>query len=543
MEKKFLLSLMMTMLAFTTLMAHDFMVDDVYYLFNRDSVSVKVSYKGSSYTSGRNSYKGHVTIPAEVIYNGVAYPVTSIGGYAFDSCVELTEVDLPNTITEISRFSFQGCTALRQINIPDSVTFIGGQAFMSCRSLTELYIPASVQTIESTAFSYCYGLTSIVVDENNQYYDSRENCNAIIGKETSILLAACVNTVIPNSVKRLGRSVFHGYTWLTEINLPDSLEYIGEYAFYGCSGLTSIDIPNTVTTICDCAFASCTGLTEVSLPTSLVDLGGCVFMDCTGLTSLHIPANVSSVGHFLFSRAYNISSITVDPENRHYDSRDNCNAIIDKHYNYLVVGCSNSTVPEGIRGIEMGAFADCIYLTHLDLPNSLIFIDGEAFMDCTGLTSIIIPGSVRNINMEAFRGCTALTSVTLPESLKQIEIYCFYGCNNLQDVTCLGGTPPTMENNNCFSSITYNTATLHVPADAIETYQSTYYWRYFKTIKAIAQPGDVNDDGSLDVDDVTDFIGLLLNGGSLPINADLNGDGVADIDDATLLITMLLNGN
>lgn len=293
--KKVILSLMAVLAALvpSTISAYDFEVDGIYYKINRDSVSVSVTNKNSS-NSG--AYIGHVSVPAEVIYDDMVYPVTMIGGYAFNKCSALTSIDLPNTIKEISRFSFMGCTALSHINIPDSVTFIGGQAFQSCRSLTELFIPASVQNIETQAFSYCYGLTSIVVDENNSYYDSRENCNAIIGKNRNELLAACVNTVIPNSVKRFERDAFNGFTWLTEVDMPDSLEFIGVNAFYGCTGLTNIDFPSTLTTISDAAFAGCTGLTEVVLPESLQTLGGNVFMDCPKLTSLFIPANVTSIG-------------------------------------------------------------------------------------------------------------------------------------------------------------------------------------------------------------------------------------------------------
>ena len=543
MKKKILLALLMAVLACTALSAHDFEVDGIYYLINKDSVSVSVTYRGSYYASGRNTYSGHVIIPPEVTYNGVTYPVTKIGGYAFDSCTDLTEVELPNTITEIGRYSFEVSRALRRVNIPDSVTFIGVRAFAWCGSLEELYIPASVQTIESTAFECCLGLTSIAVDEDNPYFDSRDNCNAVISKSRDELVVACVNTVLPNSVRRLGSNAFDGFSWLTEINLPDSLEYIGEYAFYGCTGLTSIEIPSTVTTIGDCAFASCTGLTEVELPSSLVDLGGCVFMDCTGLTSVHIPANVTSVGHYLISRAYNVSSITVDPNNRRFDSRDNCNAIISKSYDRLVIGCSGSTVPEGVTGIEMGAFAHCINLTHIEFPSSLLFIDSEAFMDCTGLTSIVLPGSFRNLNMEAFRNCTNLKSLTLPASLQYMEMYAFYGCDNLRDVTCLGTTPPRMESNKCFSSIAYNNATLHVPAEAIETYQSTYYWNYFSAIDAIRTPGDINGDGSITVSDAVDIINQMLDAGNaeLPAYCDVNGDGTVNIADITFLINMLLN--
>ena len=164
MKRRFLFLLLMLATMSATLSAYDFEVDAIYYKINKDSVSVSVTSKNSS-NSG--AYIGHVSVPAEVIYNDMVYPVTRIDGSAFEKCSAMTDIDLPNTIKEIGGQAFQGCSALTHIDIPDSVTFIGGQAFQGCRSLTEIFIPASVQTIESQTFKYCYGLTSIVVDENN----------------------------------------------------------------------------------------------------------------------------------------------------------------------------------------------------------------------------------------------------------------------------------------------------------------------------------------------------------------------------------------
>ena len=57
--------------------------------------------------------------------------------------------------------------------------------------------------------------------------------------------------------------------------------------------------------------------------------------------------------------------------------------------------------------------------------------------------------------------------------------------------------------------------------------------------------GDVNNDGIVDIDDVTSLIELVLNGGdaSANPNADVNDDHSVDIDDVTRLIDMILNGN
>ena len=526
--------------ATATMSAYNFVVDGIYYNINADTTSVSVTYKGSSSTG--NTYSGQVTIPAEVSYNGMTYTVTSIGGDAFNKCTGLTRVDLPNTISSIGRNAFHGCTALNHINIPNSVTFIGGDAFMSCSSLTELFIPASVETIESMSFSYCYGLTSIVVDENNLYYDSRDNCNAIIGKANSELLAACVNTVIPNSVKRLAADAFNGFTWLTEVNLPDSLEYIGASAFRGCTGLSYIEIPNQVTEIADCAFAGCTGLTEVELPESLQYLGGCVFMDCPCLTSLFIPANVTRILGGLTTRDYNLTNIVVDPRNTKYDSRDNCNAIIEKKYlgrfTNLIEGCNNSFIPEGVTHIGSMAFAYCDKITEIEFPNSLINIDAGAFYECSALTSVYIPEGVRQIGLDAFRNCTNLISISLPSTMNNIGTfnigtYCFYGCTNLEDVICFSLYPPRYEMYGFFESSTYSNARLHVPEEAIEAYKNASYWRNFITILPI---GDINGDGSVAISDVTGLIDLLLSGEELPAWGDCNGDGKVTVADATTII-------
>ena len=106
------------------------------------------------------------------------------------------------------------------------VTSIGWSAFSDCSGLTSISIPEGVTSIGNCAFSDCSGLTTIKVDSNNKKYDSRNNCNAIIDKETNTLIAGCKNTIIPEGVTS-----------------------IGNYAFSRCSGLTSITIPEGVTSI------------------------------------------------------------------------------------------------------------------------------------------------------------------------------------------------------------------------------------------------------------------------------------------------------
>ena len=57
----------------------------------------------------------------------------------------------------------------------------------------------------------------------------------------------------------------------------------------------------------------------------------------------------------------------------------------------------------------------------------------------------------------------------------------------------------------------------------------------------VAEPGDLNDDGEVDVTDVVELIDLVLSGSTDPA-ADINGDGEVDVTDVVELIDMVLSG-
>ncbi|MBQ5722950.1 MAG: leucine-rich repeat domain-containing protein, partial [Muribaculaceae bacterium] len=197
--------------------------------------------------------------------------------------------------------------------IPQGVTTIEEEAFMYCSSLTSIVIPVSVTEIGRRAFSHCENLKSIVVEEGNPKYDSRNNCNAIIETATNTLVFGCSTTIIPDSVTTIGDNAFRGCKILTSIVIPDSVTTIGDEAFFGCKNLVGIDIPDSVTWIGDEAFYGCKNLTSIVIPDSVTEIGGSVFSDCN-----------------------NLKSIVVDKGNPRYDSRNNCNAIIETATNALV---------------------------------------------------------------------------------------------------------------------------------------------------------------------------------------------------------------
>ena len=501
-----------------------FVVNGIYYQIIDSEVIV--TYRGKSWSQYSNEYSGAVTIPSTVTHNGTTYPVTAIGDYAFRNCTTLTSVTIPNSVTSIGEYAFGRCNGLTDLSIPNSVITISKDAFTECSGLTSLTIPNSVRTIGQSAFSYCEGLTSLTlgdsvtsieqaafygcsgltsvtipssvttigqsvfsectnlmnieVESGNSIFDSRNNCNAIIETASNTLFVGCKNTIIPNSVTTIGKNAFFCCWGLTSVTIPNSVTTIGNGAFSGCSYLTSVTIPNSVIIIDNSAFSGCSYLTSVTIPNSVTTIGGNAFLGCNALTSVTIPNSVISIGYSAFSGCNSLTSIEVESGNSIYDSRNNCNAIIETASNTLFAGCKNTIIPNTVTSIGVRAFYICTGLTSITIPNSITSIGDWAFSHCRGLTSITIPNSVISISPLAFGSCSNLTSLVIGNSVTSIGNSAFASCQNLTSVICKAATPPTMESSIVFSN--YSKPKLYVPEESLEAYQTTDYWNMFTNI-------------------------------------------------------------
>ena len=195
---------------------------------------------------------------------------------------------------------------------------------------------------------------------------------------------------------------------------------------------------------------------------SVTSIGDNAFWGCSGLTSVTIPNSVSYIGKYAFASCSGLTSVTVDKNNGTYDSRNNCNAIIETSTNKLIVGCNNTIIPNSVTSIGEFAFSDCsgltsvtfnaekctymgsdsypvfndcINLTTLNIGNKVTTIPNSAFRDCSGLSSVTIPNSVTSIGDYAFSSCSGLTSVTIGNSVTSIGDYAFFGCTGLHSLT------------------------------------------------------------------------------------------------------------
>lgn len=252
-----------------------------------------------------------------------------------------------------------------------------------------------------------------------------------------------------------------------DIVIPEKVSYgnveytvtsLGNECFYSCKELKSIRIPNTVTSIGRQAFYGCESLEIIEIPNSVNYIGSLAFSACYSLESIIIPSSVTKIQGPLFSQSNNIRSIEVAQNNKVYDSRDNCNAIIETATNTLFSACSYSTIPSSVTTIRSSAFCDCEYLASIDIPNSVT----------------------------------------------TIESFAFVGCARLTQITCRANVPPTTGRMGLVFDDVAKSIPVYVPASSIDAYKSAPYWALFTNFQAIAEPAKtewrISDRTDIDVD-------------------------------------------
>lgn len=181
----------------------------------------------------------------------------------------------------------------------------------------------------------------------------------------------------------------------------------------------------------DAAFMDCYKLKSVAIPKSVTRIGSCAFYSCVNLTSLTIPINVIDIDKDAFLYCGSLSSINVEEGNPRYDSRGNCNAIIETDTNTLLLGCHNTVIPKNVVNIGDSAFLNCVELTSIVIPYGVTSIGKGAFAGCEKLNNITIPDSVVSIGDVAFSECRMLTSIIIPNSVTKIGGSVFSKCNSL----------------------------------------------------------------------------------------------------------------
>lgn len=375
-----------------------------------------------------------VILPNSVIYNGITYYVVNISDNAFNDCINLTSVA-----------------------IPESISNIGDDVFKNCRCLTIYCETKSKPNGWSNDWNK-YGCPVIWNYKNNDKdnngyaysiindirYSLKNRVATVICQPANIQFA-----FLPSSVK------YNGITYyVTSIN---------DNAFYNCTSLMGVTISNGIKIIGKSAFCGCSSLISIEMGKSVTSIGYGAFWDCSSLTSIEIPISVTSIGDKAFYHCSGLASINVTHGNAKYHSSENC--LIETATKTLVVGCNNSVIPANgnVTSIGDSAFENCVGIKSITIPDGVTIIGYYAFSGCTSLTSITIPNSIEKIGADAFYKCdltyneysnglylgsdgnkyfilikakdTSITSLSIHENTKIIYGNAFFLCRNLSKIT------------------------------------------------------------------------------------------------------------
>ena len=223
----------------------------------------------------------------------VSYPENSalkkIGASAFEGCLNLTEITIPDNTTEIGARCFNDCESATSLTLSKNMTVIPEQAFYDCISLLEIGIPDNITEIGIGAFAYCYDAASLTLSKNI----------TVIPEDAFAYCKSLTEIVIPDNITELGEDCFAGCESAASLTLSKNITVIPQEAFFECKSLSELTLPEGVTAIEALAFSLC-GITELVLPESLTSLEYGAFGACYELTKVTLPQAIESIGEMAF---------------------------------------------------------------------------------------------------------------------------------------------------------------------------------------------------------------------------------------------------
>ena len=340
---------------------------------------------------------------------------------------DYTNFEIASNITTIKEAAFSGVEKLYEIVIPENVKYVESRAFENCKNLKSVTLSSSECEIGSYAFNNCSNLATVnnieLVKDFNDYVFANTSLVSLDLNNVNIKEGAFsgINTLTSVSVKanELESYAFNNCSNLTSLTL-DCAE-IGAYAFAGCKAVKDLYIEDSEHPLPFDNLNFFDGYSGAEASIETLYLGRDLYSSSQyeeklslpkSLKSLTISDGVTRLDNYRFNNR-NLESIIVTEGNKYYDSRKECNAIIETSSNKLLFGCKNSTIPYGVATIGEEAFESSYGLKNIGIPGSVITIEDYAFAECLDLENIVISNSVTKLGEAVFVECESLKLVTV----------------------------------------------------------------------------------------------------------------------------------
>jgi hypothetical protein len=294
--------------------------------------------------------------------------------------------------------------------------------------------------------------------------------------------------------------------------------------------------------------------TDITLPEEIdgISINSVDFMCNKQLENIVIPSCYIDFGLSCFGDCSNLKSVTFSREYEENDIKYFASQLFSNSENLESVVLPNY-VPYYYESYRLPpeTFIHCKSLKNIVLPDNVTEIGEGCFDGCSSLTEMVIPEGVTKIGSAAFENCTSLRSITFPDSLEELYDYSLSGLPNCSliahnDNECVKsfvedvnehttGTPLTL--------ITYSSeeSTPTISVEPTTSTESPTTTETTPTSEVVNIKGDINNDGYLDINDVSQLqkhiAGIqVLN----ETNLDVDGNGKININDATLIQKIIL---
>ena len=286
---------------------------------------------------------------------------------------ECANVIIPEGVEVVKWRAFEKNDCIKKVVLPSTINKLCDKAFMECPELEDVEFHVIPEDFRGCSFCNCKKLNKTII-------------------HNSSLIRVPISTngkyIIPEEIEKVSKGAFCDCVNITEIVIPQGVKYIEELAFNGLLNLKSITISASVESIAERAFIDCG----------------------------------------------KVENIIVDKSNPKFDSRDNCNAIVDTESNRIIFGCSKTVFVNTITSIGEYAFAYCTDLKELILPNTITEIQSAAFEKCNNLKVVELPSSLKSIESYVFSGCKKLEKIILNEGIENIDYSAFEECDNVTTI-------------------------------------------------------------------------------------------------------------